>query len=247
MEYGVTQHEHYGHLTTEQLSAFLDKQLTPQEQAVFDAHISTCPQCQQALAELRSTVALLRAMPRVEVPRSFILPTVIRPVAVQPRRVDTEPPRQRVLHHPLRRTVRAVSTLAAVLGFLFILSGFLPSIHFAAGGGGNTAAPVYAPSSSQGNTSTRTVPGITSPNTHGTPQVGKATSPATKTPVSAQPTPTATQAANKTTLPPANQAPTLPPVLDLGRTEGRLSLGFLLLLFSIIGLITTRRRRGVVY
>src|SRR5207302_4912786 len=127
--FGVTQHEHHGHLITGQLSAYLDKQLTPQEQAAIDAHISTCPPCQQALVELRSTVALLRAMPSVDVPRSFTLPAPIRPVPVQAARVNTEPPRrQPVPHYRLRRAVRAVSTLAAVLGFLFILSGFLTNV-----------------------------------------------------------------------------------------------------------------------
>src|SRR5438270_13480242 len=85
---GVTQHEHPGHLTTEQLSAFLDKQLTLQEQAFFDAHLQVCSQCQQALAELRRTVVLLRAMPRIDVPRSFTLPTVIRPVPLRSASVN---------------------------------------------------------------------------------------------------------------------------------------------------------------
>ena len=49
---------HDGHLTTEQLSASFDKQLSSQEQAVFDAHISTCQQCQNKLSDLRLTAAL---------------------------------------------------------------------------------------------------------------------------------------------------------------------------------------------
>ena len=65
---------HDEHLTIEQLSAAFDKQLSPQEQAVFDAHISTCQQCQNNLADLRLTAALLRAMPEEAVPRSFVLP-----------------------------------------------------------------------------------------------------------------------------------------------------------------------------
>src|SRR5579864_8265860 len=70
----VTQQEH---LTTEQLSAFLDKQLTPQEQAFFDAHLQSCQRCQHVLAELRGTVALLHAMPQPPLPRSFTLPVGI--------------------------------------------------------------------------------------------------------------------------------------------------------------------------
>ena len=241
----MTQHEHHRHLTTGQLSAYLDKQLTPQEQAAFDVHISTCPPCQQALAELRSTVALLRAMPSVDVPRSFTLPAPIRPVPVQAARVNTEPPRrQPVPHYRLRRAVRAVSTLAAVLGFLFILSGFLNYVHFASGGVATSGAPAFT---SQDTQTTKPTSGATEQAGRGTPNVGKVNGSATKTPVPAQSTPIATPAANTGSPHTADQAPTIPPVLDLGRSEGRLSLGLLLLLFGIIGLLTTRRRRVLRY
>ena len=241
----MTQHEHLRHLTTEQLSAYLDKQLTPQEQAAFDAHISTCPQCQQALAELRSTVTLLRAMPRVDVPRSFTLPTPIRPVPLQAARVNTEPPRrQPVPHYRMRRAVQAVSTLAAVLGFLFILSGFLTSVHFTSGGGATSASPAFTSQDTQPTKSTAAAaeqPG------RGTPNVGKVNGSPTKTPIPARSTPAATPATNTGSPPPADQTPTFPPALDPGRSEGRFSLGLLLLLFGIIGLLTTRRRRVLRY
>ena len=242
----MTQHEHHGHLITGQLSAYLDKQLTPQEQAAIDAHISTCPPCQQALVELRSTVALLRAMPSVDVPRSFTLPAPIRPVPVQAARVNTEPPRrQPVPHYRLRRAVRAVSTLAAVLGFLFILSGFLTNVHLA--GGGVTTSSGSPAFSSQNTQTTKPTSGAAEQTGRGTPNVGKVNGSATKTPVPAHSTPTATPAANTGSTHTTDQAPTIPPVLDLSRSEGRLSLGLLLLLFGIIGLLTTRRRRRIVY
>ena len=79
---------HDEHLTTEQLSASFDKQLSPQEQAVFDAHISTCQQCQSKLSDLRLTAALLHALPEEEVPRSFVLPTSIFIVPDQTIRQD---------------------------------------------------------------------------------------------------------------------------------------------------------------
>ncbi len=71
---------HDEHLTTEQLSAFFDKQLSAGEQTVFDAHLSTCQQCQQNLSDMRLTIALLRAIPEEEVPRSFVLPSRLAPV-----------------------------------------------------------------------------------------------------------------------------------------------------------------------
>ena len=84
-----------GHLTTEQLSASLDKQLTPQEQAFFDAHLHTCVRCQHALTELRRTVALLHAMPQPVLPRSFTLPTTIAPIQIQTVRPQAQPAQQR--------------------------------------------------------------------------------------------------------------------------------------------------------
>jgi anti-sigma factor RsiW len=245
----VTQHEHRGHLTTEQLSAFLDKQLTPQEQAFFDAHLQACSQCQQALAELRRTVALLRAMPRVDVPRSFTLPTGIRPIPIESGRVNTEPPRrQRVGYYMLQRSVRAVSTLAAVLGFLFIVSGLLANVHFGvAGGGASSASPAYNRINSTAVGTTKTNSGSSSPNAVETRSASQQAGTPTKTPVAAQATPTPTSASNTSPAPPADQTPMVPPALDPSQPQGRLSLGLLLLLFSIIGLLTTRRRRNLRY
>jgi len=58
----VAQENH--HLTTEQLSAHLDGQLSDLEQSQLEAHLKTCEWCQQALTDLRRTVALLHALPR---------------------------------------------------------------------------------------------------------------------------------------------------------------------------------------
>ncbi len=96
----MTQPEHSGHmehrkqrehLTNEQLSAYLDRQITPQEQASFDAHLASCAQCRDALAELRATVLLLRAMPRPEAPRSFTLPASISNVSSVPTASNITP------------------------------------------------------------------------------------------------------------------------------------------------------------
>jgi hypothetical protein len=138
-----------------------------------------------------------------------------------------------------------MSTLAAVLGFLFILSGFLTYVHLAgAGGVTSSGSPAF---SSQNTQPTKPNSGAAQQAGRGTPNVGKVNGSATKTPVPPQSTPIATPAANTGSAHMTDQAPTISPVLDLSRSEGRLSLGLLLLLFGIIGLLTTRRRRGVVY
>jgi anti-sigma factor RsiW len=239
------------HLTTEQLSAFLDKQLSPAERAVFDAHLASCQQCQSRLADLRLTIALVRALPQEEVPRSFVLPSRLAPVAERPtpRPATVTPvPRQRGARvSVLQRTVRAVSTLAAVLALIFILSGILPPIHF--GGGEATssegsAAPVASNQSATSHSAN-------TPHVQGTATSGsvQAAADGKKTPV---PTPKSTPAATARSsihsgTSPAVQPPTLPPFLDLSRPEGRLALGALLLVLGIIGLVVTRRRRGTVY
>ncbi len=61
------------HLDAALLSAYLDNQVTPVERARVEEHLRACPTCQQELGTLRQTVTLLRAMPRVRVPRAFTL------------------------------------------------------------------------------------------------------------------------------------------------------------------------------
>ena len=71
------------HLTTARLSALIDGQLSPEEQTQSETHLQSCPVCQQQLAELRQTVALLHALPQPPLPRSFVLPTAEPAIASQ--------------------------------------------------------------------------------------------------------------------------------------------------------------------
>ena len=233
------------HLTTEQLSAFLDKQLSPAERAVFDAHLASCQQCQSRLADLRLTVALVRALPQEEVPRSFVLPSRLAPVAERPTprpAIVTPVPQQRGARvSVLQRTVRAVSTLAAVLALIFILSGILPPIHF--GGGEATSSAGSVPAATNQRAASNSAP--TPATTFGSAQAADGTKTPVQTPKST-PAATARSSIHSGTSP-AVQPPTLPPFLDLSRPEGRLALGALLLVLGIIGLVVTRRRRGAVY
>jgi hypothetical protein len=65
-----------GHVNAELFSAHLDDQVTAAERARLDAHLRGCAACQAELDGLRQTVTLLRAMPRVPVPRAFTLSEV---------------------------------------------------------------------------------------------------------------------------------------------------------------------------
>jgi predicted anti-sigma-YlaC factor YlaD len=244
----VTQQDE--HLTTEQLSAFLDKQLSPAERAVFDAHLASCQQCQSRLADLRLTVALVRALPQEEVPRSFVLPSRLAPVAERPtpRPATVTPvPRQRGARvSVLQRTVRVVSTLAAVLALIFILSGIVPSIHFGGGEAASTAGSAAPAASNQSAASHN----ANTPHLQGTPTSGSVQAAVgTKTPhPTPKPTPAAKVQPNTGSRPLSTvQPPTLPSFLDLSQPEGRLALGALLLVLGITGLVVTRRRRGAGY
>jgi hypothetical protein len=237
---------HSEHLTTEQLSAFFDNQLSPQEQAVFHAHLSTCQQCQSNLSDLRLTVVLLRALPESEVPRSFVLPGSL---AIVPDRTTGQgttltpvPQRQRTRLSPLRRSIRVVSTLAAVLALFFLISGLLPFIY---SGGGSTASTATSNSTSRGVVSTPNH--AAQPQNVHTPaglQPQEGTASKAPTPVATHhPAPTATTQSTTGSGTPSDQTPSGPSAFDLGQPAGRLSLGVLLLALSIIGLIVTRRRR----
>ncbi len=246
-------HEHPEHLTMEQLSALLDKQLSPSEQAFVDAHLHSCKQCRLALADLRATVGLVRAMPQPALSRSFTLPANVTPLPIQAGRQmhrAIEPARrQPVARNGLRRAMRFASAIAAVLGLLFILSGLLPAISL---GHLGAATETAAPASSSFQSAERTPalsPHVTTPNLVGThtavsTQTGKlgqagqpGTPPAARTPTHTPLTGKVTPPQDQTLAPPA-----LPPYLDPGTIEGRLSLGLALALLGMIGLLVTRRR-----
>ncbi|HEY3079899.1 MAG TPA: zf-HC2 domain-containing protein, partial [Chloroflexota bacterium] len=63
------------------LSAYLDDQLDPDDRARVERHLAGCTDCQAELESLRRTVGMLRMVPPVAPPRSFLLPTSAAPAA----------------------------------------------------------------------------------------------------------------------------------------------------------------------
>ena len=57
----------------EKLSAYIDERLDPSGRQELERHLAECSSCQEELESLRATVALLRQMPQMPVPRSFRL------------------------------------------------------------------------------------------------------------------------------------------------------------------------------
>lgn len=236
-----TQNEH---LTIEQISASFDKQLSPQEQAIFDAHLTSCQQCQNKLSDLRLTSALLHSLPVEEVPRSFILPGNVSILPDRTIRQDAAvtllPQKHRSQRTVLRRSIRIVSTLAAVLALGFIISGILPLVS---SGGGS-----YSSTASSSNTmgairSTATAPGEQHPS-NALPPVGSSVStPTRETPQSLTPKGTATAPATTEHAQNTGHNPTVMPAIDLNQPFVRLGTGVLVLAISILILIITRRKR----
>ncbi|NLD45151.1 MAG: hypothetical protein GX657_16850 [Chloroflexi bacterium] len=68
------------------LSTYLDDRLPRGERERLSRHLAGCAACQEDLATLRATVAALRQMPRLAVPRSFVLSAEARAEQARQRR-----------------------------------------------------------------------------------------------------------------------------------------------------------------
>jgi anti-sigma factor RsiW len=95
----------------EMLSAYLDGELSPKEQAAVEKHLAQCADCAQNLHTLRQAVALLGQLPPVAVPHSF----AIRPVQAAQRPSFFQTRRAYVY-------LRAATALATIL-FVVVLAG----------------------------------------------------------------------------------------------------------------------------
>lgn len=240
------------HLTTEQLSALLDEQLSGEERAACEAHLRGCQQCRSELADLRQTVALLHALPAPSLPRSFTLPNNLtylrersKPGAETPVLTPTTIARQR-RPTPLKRPLRILSTLVAVIGLFFLASSVITLVSHSTPGSApssstNTAAPASQPEHMG------TVNGQEKTVVAKNPHAASAT-PGHSTPtVSPIPTPTPTASENEQKAsgagPPSLPPPSLP-LPNLSTPLGLQEAGLALLILGILGLIFTRRRRS---
>lgn len=82
-----TNREH--RFTAENLSAYIDRELTAAERSRVERHLATCAECRRDVESLQETVALLRRVPARPVPRSFTLPASARAVQARQRRWNT--------------------------------------------------------------------------------------------------------------------------------------------------------------
>ncbi|HXR64780.1 MAG TPA: zf-HC2 domain-containing protein [Ktedonobacteraceae bacterium] len=241
------------HLTIAELSAYLDEELAPEELALCDAHIQICQPCQAALTDLRLTSALLGSMPQVAVPRSFVLPTnlVLLPETPNVASINTSTRPASKAPAIWRSSVRAVSTLVAILGLLFFLAGALTALPHGGGSAASTTSSTgraYVPSTQSEPAPTPTGFVTSTPAQHISPDT-RATHQATSTGADhLTPTPISTRSAysgqnqnhDQSQNQPQTPQPELPAALDLGQPAGRLTIGISLLLLGILGVIITR-------
>ena len=71
----------------ESLSAYIDEELSAQEEARLERHLQQCQACTESLSTLHKTVALVKELPAVPAPRSF----AVRPAPVRARSRITAP------------------------------------------------------------------------------------------------------------------------------------------------------------
>jgi hypothetical protein len=221
------------HLTTARLSAFIDGQLSPEEQRQTEIHLQDCAVCQLQLAELRQTVALLHALPQPPLPRSFVLPTAEPVIASlqtpRPLRpLAPIPPLPRRNRWPTYVTgaIRVASTLAALIGIVFLLSGLFGTL-IPVGSSTTVSGAATTSGSRQG---TQTLPN--KPNVAGTTYQGMTPTP-TKQPSVTRP--------KAGTTPIVQQNP-LQAFLDVRLIGIRAILGTILLALGVIGFIVLARR-----
>jgi len=110
------------HPWDELLSAYLDDQLSAGEWARLEARLATDPELQAELDALRQTVALVRDLPPVPLPRNFILPQTadkLHSKATRPRSLPLPPD----TGYPRSRRARAAPLLTAATTVVSLLFG----------------------------------------------------------------------------------------------------------------------------
>lgn len=95
------------------LSAYLDDQLSTGDRAALEARLNAEPTLQDGLEQLRRTVAVLRAVPEVAIPRSF--------------RLDPAKYRRSIPYWARYGTMRAVAMVGSAAATFMILFGLLMS------------------------------------------------------------------------------------------------------------------------
>ena len=90
-----------GHLDIDAVSAFVDRDLPPDDLATIEFHLGECPPCRREFLEIHATVLLLAGLPQYAPRRSFVpaqAPVLLKPADVRElpqRRIDDGDARHR--------------------------------------------------------------------------------------------------------------------------------------------------------
>ena len=108
------------HLTDEQLSALVDGEVTEAERGDLESHLGECTACGARLQALQRTVALVRQLPSVAMPRLFVLTDVQTRAPSAGAAAAPRAARTGALVRPL--WLRAAAGLAAALMVVFFFA-----------------------------------------------------------------------------------------------------------------------------
>jgi hypothetical protein len=225
----------------EQLSAYIDGELSAAERAELERHIPGCPECQVALGELRQVHDLLAALPMPKAPRSFALPLDTRQDArpVVSSLAPAPPPRRPAARRGGAGLVQWAGGLAATIGLFLLLGGVVTGLL-----GSNTRLSEASRPSGGSSVTSAQAPSATAPNLRTPDQIGtkgatsdqgKATPAMASTVTTATPTTGATYASPRIT----SAEPAFPILPVTG--AGLLALGASL---YVIGWSRRRRETG---
>jgi anti-sigma factor RsiW len=99
---------------SQQLSAYLDQELSPADRVALEGHLGSCGACSEALASLRSVTRELGALPAIEASSDFRR-RVLGEIEAQGQKEGSGP----ALHAPARQpAARRFRTRLATLGAL---------------------------------------------------------------------------------------------------------------------------------
>lgn len=118
------------HIDPELLSAYLDEEVTANERQLIETHLPTCAACQQELASLRFTVAMVQALPTRPIPRTFYVTEAM---------VTPEP---KASSAGWMGWLRGLAPFGAALAALFVVFVVARPLMF---GGSGAAVPAAAP------------------------------------------------------------------------------------------------------
>jgi hypothetical protein len=174
---GGRRHPHDWERQREQLSAYIDGELSAAERAELERHIPGCPECQEALGELRRVHDLLVALPMPKAPRSFALPLDTR----LPARPGQPASQQTATRRRRAGLIQWAGAIAATIGLFLLLGSVatgllgLNSKQYAASGRNSDVTLTGA----QSQTPAATSSGQRTPDFNATqqPQVGDKTTP----------------------------------------------------------------------